>query len=182
MNWYGIFVIAILVTMYSGLNSYVMGSESFHIDTTLKEGLKIGSKVRYHFPAPTDNTINLSNSKAVCPSKNCVVKFNSPYDLSLSFDKNSSYMSLDGYFRLQDNQTNGHFSPEIQHLVENMRIWFGCGVNDVIEVHGRTKYTCIAEDTGATLARVFNSSISNYNYSTSFELPSMHFVLNATER
>jgi hypothetical protein len=181
MNWY-IFVIAILVVVSSGLNSYVFGSESFQIDTILKEGLKVGSKVHYHFPIPTDNTFNPSNSKAVCPSNDCVVKFNSPYDLLLSVDENSSYMSLQGYFRLQDNQTNGHFTPKKQNFVENMQIWFGCGFNDIIEVHGSTKYTCSVEDTGGIIARIFNSTISNYDYSASFELPSMHYVLNATEQ
>lgn len=93
-------------------------------------------------------------------------------------------MTLVGSYRLQDDISNGHFTPKKQELVENMDIMFVCSFNDIQEdlKNGITKYICSDKLAARGLTRVFNHTSYPYTFSASFELPSRHFVLNAEEQ
>jgi hypothetical protein len=122
----------------------------------------------------------LSNSTSICPSGQCEVKTGGELTgFRLLFDEPNSNMAVFSDFRLQDDATNGHFTPKKQNLVEKMYASFVCIFADIIEEKGTTKYIC-GQDSGS-INRTFNSTFYRYDFSSSFELPSMRFVMNATE-
>jgi hypothetical protein len=99
-------------------------------------------------------------------------------------DDNDNSMSLYGDFNLVDEQSNGHFSPKKQNLVEKMDISFGCDYTDIQEdpVKKTTKYICSEQQNIYPLiGRSFNDTVYPYRFTATFELPSRHLVINATE-
>jgi len=93
-------------------------------------------------------------------------------------------MTAVGDFALVDDNSNGHFSPKKQNLVEQMSIDFGCSFSDIQEdtKNKITKYICSPSDRdNLDITRNFNSTHYPYRITASFELPSRHLVLNATE-
>ena len=53
-------------------------------------------------------------------------------------------VSINAFFRLQDNITNGHFSPKKQALIEDKDMFFSCSPYDLKEdvEKGKTDYYC----------------------------------------
>jgi hypothetical protein len=141
----------------------------------------------YYFPK--DVIFEINNSKTICPSNQCKFIDDMERDrIHLLFTED--YMLLSGNYRLQDNITNGHFTPKKQKLVENMGFHSLCYFDDIQEdlKNGTTKYICSGKydefkgtAMGAHAVRNFNKAWYPYTFSASFELPSRHFVLNATE-
>jgi hypothetical protein len=134
--------------------------------------------------------INKSN---ICPSGQCkfIPEMDPMSDMNhIQLHFTEEYMAFSGNFRLQDDITNGHFTPKKQKLVEQMGFTFQCTYDDIQEdlKNGTTKYICSGKnDTfagtmlGGQAIRHFNNTWYPYTYSASFELPSRHFVLNAED-
>jgi len=159
----------------------VFAGDSFHIDANLENNR--------HFPKGSNwyaiplNNLNLSNSSVVCPSNDCKTTV---IDGLLTLDKNGSKMVVvSGDFRLVDNKTNGHFGPEKQNLIEKMDFSFVCGFSDIQEdtAKGTVKYICspTSRHIGLDIVRSYNLTHYPYNFAATFELPSKHLVVNATE-
>lgn len=154
-----------LVSSYGNLG-YVQAS--FKIDAILEN-----STVINFYDLPEKYVIDLSNTK-VCPWDHCLVKSNNYVDrFILNFDKINKFMSLSGSFRLHNDQTNTPFTPS-----EIIGASFFCNFDNVIEKNGSAKYVC-SDDKGG-LTRTFNNTSYRYNFSSSFEIPSKHYILNAT--
>jgi len=139
---------------------------------------------------PKDGIVEISNNSKdskICPSNECKLILSPiPGSLHLSFHENEDGMLLSGQkHRLQDDITNGHFTPKKQKLVENMNFWFQCAdFSDIQEnwKNGTTKYICDESKAFGGLVRTFNQTTYPYLFTFSFELPSQHFVLNGEER
>ena len=100
----------------------------------------------------------------------------------LSINEESSTIILVGDFSLIDDKSNGQLSPKKQNLIEKMSFNFGCTFDDIQEDTKKktTKYICSEPDI-LDIIRNFNSTHYKYRYTATFELPSRHLVLNATE-
>lgn len=129
----------------------------------------------------------ISNNSKICPSNQCKIipppgPALHPSGMFLGLNEEGNLMLLMGFFRLQDDITNGHFTPKKQKLVEDVSLSFMCTFDDIQEnvKNGTTKYLCSHGSTYG-ITRDFNNTDYPYTFSASFELPSRHFVLNATE-
>jgi len=148
--------------------------EGFTIDTDLK---KSQFPDMYDFPSKV--MINLSDNKDLCPSGQCEIMMDGKSTFLLfSLNEAGHYMDMSGDVRLKDDITNGNLTPKKQNLVEQIHLGFQCSFTDIIEEKGMTKYICNG-DTGIVM-RNYNSTTFSYPFSASFELPSMHYSLNAT--
>jgi hypothetical protein len=93
-------------------------------------------------------------------------------------------MAMNGDFNLVDDKSNGQLGPKKQKLIEQMDISFTCSLSDIQEdtKNKTTKYICLRPDRDhLDIERNFNSTKYLYRFTVSFELPSRHLVLNATE-
>ena len=138
---------------------------------------------------PEDGIFEISNDSKICPSNECKLIPNnkitsSPTGMFLAFSEEGNAMTLGGYYRLQDDITNNHFTPKKQKLVEDVNFLFLCTFDDIQEnlENGTTKYLCSDEYAIFGANRSFNNTAYPYIFSASFELPSRHFVLNAEEQ
>jgi hypothetical protein len=150
--------------------------------------LEVPDRISKTYDFPKGGLFELSNNNTVCPSNQCKLIPNTkvtstPSGMYLASNENG--MMLTGFYRLQDNITNAHFTHKKQKLVEGVDFMFSCVFDDIQEnlKNGTTKYLCSDKSTlfGAA-TRSFNNTNYPYNFSASFELPSRHFVLNAEER
>jgi signal peptidase I len=143
---------------------------------------------RYYFPK--DGIFEINKGK-ICPSGQCkVIPENESSMNQLELRLSEKYMAFSGNYRLQDDITNGHFTPKKQKLVEEMGITFQCNFDDIQEdlKNNITKYICTGKNDifaggllGGNAIRNFNSTFYPFTSSASFELPSRHFVLNAED-
>jgi hypothetical protein len=158
---------------------------SFNIDVKLSKD-KSGFGDWFQFPDKYQ--FDLSNSSMICPSNDCksilsVRVENKPAFAMLSLNENINTMTVVMDFRLVDDQSNGHFTPKKQNLVEQMSFDWACSFSDIQEDTKKktTKYIC-SNPEYENIIRKFNSTSYPYEINfASFELPSMHLVLNATE-
>jgi hypothetical protein len=160
--------------------------DSFNVDMNLPKGkpspvMESGkestSSVWYDFP---DNyQFDVSNSSIVCPSNQCRTTDTSDTMLIISGD---NYMALAGKFNLVDDKSNGHYTPKKQKLIEQMYFDFTCNYQDIQEDLAKktTKYICSDPQDGS-IRRNFNDTTYPYKFTATFELPSRHLVINATE-
>jgi hypothetical protein len=177
---YSFLVTSVLVLSLSA-NAY---AGTIRIEGILEESDKISKT--YDFPK--HGIFEISNNNKVCPSNQCKLIPNTKVTSTPSgmfLASNGDSMMLTGFYRLQDDITNGHFTHKKQKLVEGIDFMFSCVFDDIQEnlKNGTTKYLCSDKSTlfgGA--ARSFNNTNYPYTFSASFELPSRHFVLNAEER
>ena len=138
---------------------------------------------------PKDGVFEISNNSKICPSNQCElipntrVVTSTPTGMFLAFSEDGNAMTLAGYYRLQDDITNGHFTPKKQKLVEDVSFLFLCTFDDIQEdlENGTTKYLCSDQHAIFGATRTFNHTTYPYTFSASFELPSRHYVLNAEE-
>jgi len=167
---------------YAGIPN---NTKTLRIEATMEEDKRLSGEF-YNFPK--DGIFEINNSKT-CPSNQCkfILEMESDPIRLLFTDK---YMMLSGDYRLQDNITNGHFTPKKQKLVEEMGFHSQCYFDDIQEnlKNGTTKYICSGKHDefagtamGAHAFRHFNDTWYPYTFSASFELPSRHFVFNAKE-
>jgi hypothetical protein len=176
---YSILIMPMLLLSLSA-NAY---AGTIRIEGILEEPDKISGT--YDFPK--DGIFEISNNSKICPSNQCKLIPNSkvtstPSGMFLAFSEEGNSMTLAGYYRLQDDITNGHFTPKKQKLVEGVDFFFICLFDDIQEnKNGTTKYLCSDEYTTNGATRTFNHTSYPYVYSASFELPSRHFVLNAED-
>jgi hypothetical protein len=157
----------------------VFAGDAFNIDANLSKTQSIfktnDTDMWYEFP---DNyQFDLSNSTLVCPSNECKTIL----DVS-SILVSDMVMGIHGSLTLVDDKTNGHFDPKKQNLIESMGFSFSCKYQDIQEdpVKKTTKYICSELDNGS-ITRTYNDTTYPYKFTATFELPSKHLVLNATE-
>jgi hypothetical protein len=159
--------------------------DSFNIDVNLTEYNPYTARVENpNWYKPDKNyNLDISNSSIVCPSNQCK---GIPDEITLILKPDDNAMSLLGKFKLVDDKTNGHFTPKKQKLVEGMNMNFFCTFNDIQEDIAKniTKYICSEPKNTiiAYITRVFNNTNYPYTFTATFETPSGHLVLNATER
>jgi len=172
----------VLINFAHGLDTV---NDTFKIDTILsKNPISYADAGTYKFTKGSQ--LELSNSDIVCPSNNCKTTLKdegfiqSPI-LSVSEESGRTLIAF-GDFSLIDDKSNGQLSPKKQKLVQEMSINFGCTYNDIQEdtKNNTTKYICSKPDI-LDIVRKFNSTHYKYRYTATFELPSRHLVLNATE-
>ena len=153
--------------------------DSFSIDVNLLKYNQSNQKNLYIIPG--NYNLNLSGSTLVCPSNDCETEFK---HLAFTLDEKGEFMDLIGDFKLIDNKSNGQLSPKEKNLVEQMSLQFPCQLSSIQKdaENGITKYICSdkVEDDG-NIFRKYNSTQYRYKFTASFELPSRHYILNATE-
>jgi hypothetical protein len=154
-----------------------------HAGTIRIEGIMDESKDGY-FLFPKNGIFEINNSK-ICPSNHCELIrdggiLNEPF--YISFNEQTNFLSLAGRYRLQDDITNGHFTPKKQKLVEDVLFYFFCSFDDIQEnKNGTTKYIC-TDNFGGSGLRMFNQTYYDYKVNMTFELPSRHFIFNGEDR
>jgi len=159
-----------------GGNTINVNTKLWRYDTIFKP-----SKNESYSAFPVNRVVDLSNSSIVCPSNQCKITED---EMIFKTDDNDGSMSLYGDFNIVDDKSNGHFGPKKQNLVERMNISFGCRYQDILEdpVKQTTKYICSEpNNTYAYIERSYNNTLYPYRFTATFELPSRHLVLNATE-
>jgi len=118
---------------------------TIRIEGTLEKPDKISKTYAF----PTDGIFEISNNSKICPSNQCKLIPNAkvvsnPSGMFLAFSEEGNSMYLLGVYRLQDDITNGHFTPKKQKLVEDVDFHFQCFFDDIQEnlKNGTTKYLC----------------------------------------
>jgi hypothetical protein len=159
------------------------GGDVINVDTKLwrYDTLFKPSENESYSAFPVNRLLDLSSSSIVCPSNQCKMTED---EMIFKTDDNDGSMSLYGDFNLIDDKSNGHFGPKKQNLVEKIYIAFGCDYQDIQEDTPKktTKYICSeSKNTYAYIKRYFNDTLYPYRFTATFELPSRHLVLNATE-
>jgi hypothetical protein len=178
---YIVLCLGILVLTYclSFVFTFASTNDSFSIDVDLLKYNHSGQEDLYLIPESYE--LNLSGSTLVCPSNDCVTEFER---LAFTLDVEGDFMDLIGDFKLVDNKSNGQLSPKAKNLTEQMSLQFPCELSDIQKdtKNGITKYICSdkLEDIG-NIFRKYNSTQYLYKFTASFELPSRHYTLNATE-
>ena len=183
MNHLILFALAIFGLLLSSCFSSVFAlgtvKDTFNIDVVLSKRSTFLPYPVYKFP---DNyQLDLSNSSIVCPSNDCKTEIKL---ITITLDENSSTLVGLGDFSLVDDISNGHLTPKKQKLVEQIFIDFGCKLSDIQEDTKKktANYICSAPNSqDLKITRKFNSTYYPYTFNASFELPSRHLVLNATE-
>jgi hypothetical protein len=118
------------------------------------------------FAFPENHPLDLSNSSIVCPSNQCKIISD-----EMVFVTGDDSMILKGDFNLVDEQSNGHFVPKKQKLVEKMYIEFGCDYQDIQEDLAKniTKYICSEpQNTYPHIGRSFNDTLYPYRFTATF--------------
>jgi hypothetical protein len=164
----------------------VFAGDSFNLDVNISEQytplLQMAESDIWHkLPDNTNYTLNISNSSIVCPSNQCKgIPRTMTFAVTPDFYQS---MNLIAFFKLVDDKSNGHFTPKKQALVEGMTMNFYCKFQDIQEdiVKNTTKYIC-SEPASGYITRTFNNTIYHYTFTATFETPSGHLVLNATEK
>lgn len=158
--------------------------DSFNVDVFLSKGKPspIVTSEDDHsvwYELVDNNQLDISNSSIVCPSNQCKMM---AYADRMIFIGADDYMALAGGFNLVDVESNGHFNAKKQKLVEQMNFDFACHYQDIQEdsVKNTTNYICSDPDNGS-IRRNFNDTTYPYKFTATFELPSRHLVMNATE-
>jgi hypothetical protein len=158
--------------------------DTFNVDVILSKGspspIKTSSEdSSVWYELVDNNQLDISNSSIVCPSNQC--KMNAYADRMI-FISSDDYMALAGGFNLVDDPSNGHLNPKKQKLIEQMDFNFNCRYQDIQEDSAKktTKYICSEPDNGS-IRRNFNDTTYPYKFTATFELPSRHLVINATE-
>jgi hypothetical protein len=180
----------VMILLCLGLGSSVIlpsvfAGNTFNIDVNLSKGkpspIKTSSEDNSVWYELVDNNqLDISNSSIVCPSNQCKM---TGYADRMIFISGDDYMALAGNFNLVDDQSNGHFNPKKQKLIEQMDFEFNCRYQDIQENSAKktTKYICSDPQDGS-IRRTFNDTMYPYRFTATFELPSRHLVINATER
>lgn len=170
-------------TMHNGANASP-AKDSFNIDVNLSKGkpspIKTSSEDRSVWYELVDNNqLDVSNSSIVCPSNECKM---TSYADRMIFISGDDYMALAGNFNLVDDKSNGHLTPKKQKLIEQMNFDFQCKFQDIKEDTAKktSKYICSDPQEGS-IRRNFNDTTYPYKFTATFELPSRHLILNATE-
>ena len=161
----------------------IPGGDVINVDTKLwrYDTISKPSENESYSAFPVNRLLDLSSSSIVCPSNQCKITED---EMIFKTDDNDGSMSLYGDFNIVDDKSNGNFGPKKQNLIEKMSIAFGCHYQDIQEdpVKKTTKYICSEpNNTYAYMKRYFNDTIYPYRFTATFELPSRHLVLNATE-
>lgn len=175
----------LLMSLFSYQYQIVSADEkkgTIRVEGTLEEDVN-------SYYLPKDGIFVISDNNDVCPSNQCkLIPKNlgcssSPSGMFITFSEEGNSKSMAGCYRLQDDITNGHFTPKKQELVEGVHFYFRCSFDDIQEdlKNGTAKYICSDEYALSGASRTFNNTDYPYTFSASFELPSRHFVLNATE-
>ena len=163
--------------------SGIPGGDTINVNTKLWRYDTIFKPAEYesYSAFPVNRLLDLSSSSIVCPSNQCKITED---EMIFNTDDNDGSMSLHGDFNLVDDKSNGNLGPKKQNLVEKMKIAFGCKYQDIQEdpVKDTTKYICSEpKNTYAYIERTFNDTLYPYSFTATFELPSRHLILNATE-
>ena len=191
MNHFILFALAIFGLLLSSCFSSVFGigteKDSINIDLNLSKGIQSPIKfendsddsVWYELPDKGNYHFDVSNSSIVCPSTQCKI---TSYADKMLFITDDTGMALAGGFNLVDYKSNGHLTPKKQKLIEQMNFDFICTYQDIQEDLAKktTKYICSDPQDGS-IRRNFNDTTYPYTFTATFELPSRHLVLNATE-
>jgi polyhydroxyalkanoate synthesis regulator phasin len=167
----------------SKLLSGIPGGDTINVDTKLWRYDTLSKPAEYEsFSAfPVNRLLDVSSSSIVCPSNQCKITED---EMIFKTDDNDGSMQLYGDFNIVDDKSNGNFGPKKQNLIEKMSISFGCHYQDIQEdpVKKTTKYICSEPNNNyAFMTRSFNNTLYPYTFTATFELPSRHLVLNATE-
>jgi hypothetical protein len=94
-------------------------ADTFLLDTILEKhpilDAKIDSQVDFHF----------SNNSEICPSNQCKILFEKDRNDYLFVDgiKEGVSIAVAADFRINDNITNGHFTPKKQELIERYTVY-----------------------------------------------------------
>jgi hypothetical protein len=171
--------ILVLTYCFSFVFTFASINDSFSINVDL---LKYNHSSHENlYIIPENYELNMSGSTLVCPSNHCETEFK---NLGVIVDEEGNFMDLTGDFKLIDNKINGQLDPEAKNLTEQMSSQFPCQLYDIQKgtSNRTTKYICSdkAEDMGS-IFRKYNSTQYRYTFTASFELPSKHYTLNATE-
>jgi len=157
---------------------------TFNIDVNLSKGkpspiITSSEDHSVWYELVDNNQLDVSSSSIVCPSNECKM---TSYADRMIFISSDDYMALAGKFNLVDDNTNGQFNPKKQKLIEQMDFDFTCKYQDIQEDAAKktTKYIC-SEPQDGSIRRMFNDTTYPYTFTATFELPSRHLVLNATE-
>ena len=178
----------VMITFSSALASSALvpsasgnSGDAFSIDVKLKSipNAFILDKSENWYKFPNNNHLDLSNSSIVCPSNQCKSEITPDNTMLLVSDR---VMTLGGDLQLVDDKSNGHLTPKKQKLIEQMNLNFFCKYQDIQEDIAKktTKYIC-SEPQDGSIRRNFNDTTHPYTFTATFELPSRHLVLNATE-
>jgi len=179
-HFYAIIILFLIVISVPS----VFAGNTFNVDVKLSKGssspIKTSSEDHSVWYELIDNNqLGVSNSSLVCPSNDCKM---TAYADRMIFISSDNYMSLAGKFNLEDDKSNGHFTPKKKNLVEQMDFEFTCNYQDIQEnlTKKTTKYICSDPQDGY-IRRLFNDTTYPYTFTASFELPSRHLLINATE-
>jgi hypothetical protein len=129
----------------------------------------------------TISNFTFSDGSKICPSNHCTMIFN---NLLPSVFIGDTLVTINAFFRLQDNNTNGNFTPKKQALVEDMNMFFSCNPYDIKEDVEKGKTDYYSKDTNSFY---FNRSFNNTGYYyyapvITFESPTNHLVISAQEK
>lgn len=162
----------------------VFAGDTFNVDVNLSKGtpspLKTSSEDHsVWYELINNDQLDVSNSSNVCPSNDCKM---TAYADRMIFISSDNYMSLAGKFNLEDDKSNGQYTPKKKNLIEQMDFEFTCNYQDIQEnlTKKTTKYIC-SEPQDGYIKRLFNETTYPYTFTAFFELPSRHLVINATE-
>jgi len=164
MKYYFFIIVLSLLTIFPK----VLAEDTLKIDTILTHDFD----TYYEFPKQTQ--LILSGNHDMCPSNDCKMIYDKYVEefigsgLILNVEPNK--MTLNGYFKLAGGEYKGI-----------MGLLFKCepidtGTNAEL---GTTKYVCY-EGSGSFLPEDELLGSYNYDFTASFELPSRHFMFNAT--
>src|SRR5437867_2954184 len=109
---YAVYTFLVIPTLLLSLSANAYAG-TIRIEGILDEPDKISKT--YDFPK--DGVFEISNNSKICPSNQCKLIPNnrvtsSPSGMFLAFSEEGNAMTLGGYYRLQDDITNGHFTPK----------------------------------------------------------------------
>jgi len=175
-----------VMTIFSlALASFVLvpsafAGDSLNIDVNLlKYKSPFISENEQEFKLTDNSKLDFSNSSIVCPSNNCQAI---PRNFILSIDEGSNTMVLISDLKIVDDGSNGDLTPKKRNLVEQSSFSFACSFSDIKEdtLKKTTKYIC-SKPKNEDIIRNYNSTHYPYTVTATFELPSRHLVLNATE-
>lgn len=158
--------------------------DTFNIDVNLSKGkpspiITSSEDHSVWYELVDNNQLDVSNSSVVCPSNECKM---TSYAARMIFISSDDYMALAGKFNLVDDNSNGQFNPKKQKLIEQMDFDFTCNYQDIQEDAAKktTKYVC-SEPQDGSIRRTYYDTTYPYKFTATFELPSRHLVINATE-
>ena len=174
--------IILIISIFVPAN--VFGASKFRLEGTLIDDPLMTTDNYYILKSAN---ISLTKGSKLCPSDSCVITIAPLKDLSFSLsplETQVEKLQVSGDIRISDNVSNSKFTPLKKALVENVHLGTICTMRDIQEdqATNRTKYICGTNPDLLALTRVFNDTNQLYHDVTmSFELPSKHITLEATE-